>query len=252
MKLYRILSVGIHAITADEWTTLVRQWLTSNERHHVVTVNPEFVMEATKNVVFKRIINSASCALADGFGLLCASWLMFGRQVFTRITGVQASLILAGECASLQKSIYLVGGGEGVAEKTALALTRLFPGLKIAGAEMGLPFDCQEGDSAGLASRIGDTKPDVLLVAFGAPKQEMWIADHLAGFPSIKIAMGVGGTFDYLSGTVAYAPLWIRKAGLEWAYRLLQEPRRLNRILTATIRFPLAILKERVMPQGQL
>lgn len=257
MKRYSILSVGVDSVSESEFRARVEQWLLSNERsfdgsrtgRQIATVNPEFIMEAQANSRFRDVINAADCNLADGVGLEYASRILFGRQVFHRMTGVTATLKLCEHAVQSGKSVYFAGSGEGIARMAADVLQRKFPKLTVAGAETGIPLEgtrTQVEYTDDLIERINAVRPDILLVAFGAPKQELWIADNLSRMPSVKIAMGVGGTLDYLSGAVAYAPAWIRRLGLEWLYRLIREPRRWNRIITATVRFPLAVVRSRL------
>lgn len=251
MKRYSILSVGVDSLSGDEFLLCARTLLDSESQSQIVTVNPEFIMEARANERFRGVLNVAHCALADGFGLIVASFILFSKNVFHRMTGVQATLLLAGIAAELDRSVYLVGAREGVAFRAAEILLQRYPSLRIVGAEVGMPFSSIKTPSENtddLLTRINTQKPDIVFVAFGAPKQELWIADHLSQMPSVKLAMGVGGTFDYLSGLTPYAPSWLRAIGLEWLYRLIREPHRFNRIITATIRFPLAVLFSKIRP----
>ena len=246
-----ILSIYINTGTENSFLERCREWLTVRDgaARQIVTVNPEFIMESRRNRRFAEVLNGASLALADGFGILCASVILFGSNLFTRITGVQATLLLCKLAEAHGKSVYLVGAREGVAARTAEALKKRFPSLIIAGAEVGIPLSGTRTPTEytdELVSRINAASPDILFVAFGAPKQELWLAENLHRCPTIRIALGVGGTFDYLSGAVAYAPAWIRTVGLEWLYRLIREPRRLNRIISATVRFPCAIIGDKV------
>ncbi len=245
-----ILGVRVDKISLSELRTRCAVWLSqevsAKQCVRVVTVNPEFVMEAQKNAQFRSILNTADCAIADGIGLFFASWILYGwkRRLF-RVTGVEFTWHLADLCNQTGKRIYLLGGGPGVAQKTADVLLKKYPSLHIAGAEEGIPHIVTQGSTLfqdDLCRRITDAEPDVLLVAFGAPKQDMWIAEHAVLVPTVKIAVGVGGTFDYIAGIVPYAPQWIRDIGFEWTYRLMTQPHRWRRIITAVIVFPLAVL----------
>ena len=140
------------------------------------------------------------------------------------------------------KSIFLLGGVGGVGEAAARSLKLSVPHLRIAGTFEG------ERDSSGdaeIVALIAKARSDILLVAYGAPEQEEWISRNLAKLPSVKVAMGVGGAFDYLSGRVQRAPRLLRSLGLEWLFRVILQPHRIGRIITATIRFPLAVLRQR-------
>lgn len=250
LEMVRILGIRVDTATYAQSLALYRTWLTSagGTFHQVATVNPEFVMEAQTNSEFRQVLSCADLALADGFGLVCAGKYLYGRRGrVSRVTGVQAVWGLAEVCAELGSSLYLIGAGRGIAQKTAQTLQQKFSNLRIAGAEEGILKNggsvlFEEKENSALIARINAARPDVLLVAFGAPKQEVWISRYRFALPSVRIAVGVGGSFDYISGVVPFAPAWIRSIGMEWVYRLITQPHRLNRIITATVRFPLAVL----------
>ena len=161
-------------------------------------------------------------------------------------------------------SIYLLGSqSDEVVKKTAENLIKKFPSLRIVGLDRGpLLSDCHSEQSeeslvfAGkgsftsvqddTVSKINAAKPDILFVAFGMGKQEKWLAENLSKMPSVKIGMGVGGAFDYLSGLTPRAPRLMRELGLEWLYRLVKQPRRIGRIFNATMRFTYLVLKEKL------
>ena len=246
-----ILGVRVDKISLRELRERCRVWLLREERDsgcvRIVTVNPEFVIEAQKNTQFRSILNSADCAIADGIGLFFASLVLYGwRNRLFRVTGVELTWLLADLCSILGKRLYLLGGGPGVAEKTAEVLRMKYPTLQIVGAEEGIPRIVTQASRLfceDLCRRMRDASPDVLLVAFGAPKQDAWIAEYASLVPTVKIAVGVGGTFDYIAGIVPYAPQWIRDIGFEWTYRLMTQPHRWRRIVTAVIVFPVAVLR---------
>lgn len=249
-----ILGVRVDRISLHELQERCRVWL-SREEHgsgcvRVVTVNPEFVMEAQRNTEFRSILNSADCAIADGIGLFFASLVLYGwQQRLFRVTGVELTWLLADLCSTLGRRLYLLGGGPGVAQKTAEVLRKKYSTLQIVGADEGIPQIVTQASrlfQEDLCQRIANTTPDVLLVAFGAPKQDAWIAKYASLVPTVKIAVGVGGTFDYIAGIVPYAPQWIRDIGFEWTYRLMTQPHRWRRIVTAVVLFPLAVMRARI------
>lgn len=225
--------------------------------HQIVTVNPEFVMEAQKNPKFRNVLNGASLALADGVGLVLASVFLCGwKHRLLRITGVECVVMLARLCVRTGNHIYLLGAGPGVAERFADVLRRRYPNLHIAGAEEGIKKSesgnvNQESLDKEICQRITDAKTDVLLVAFGAPKQDLWIARNADRLSGVRIAVGVGGAFDYLADMVPRAPAWMRSIGLEWLCRLFSQPQRIGRIVTAVIRFPLAVLLKKIGKQEE-
>ncbi len=251
MKPISILSVSVDPTSLEDFCAWCERELTRDDRaqsKQVVTVNPEFIMEAQRNKKFRDVINEGALRLVDGFGIVCAAKFLFGPALpVPRVTGVSSVWMLAEMCAKTNRKMYLLGAGSGIAEKTAKVLREKFPALVIAGAEEGLPKKSASGSehetrAQEIVNRINVSGADVLLVAFGAPKQELWIADNLFRLAGVRIALGVGGSFDYISGAVPYAPAWLRKSGLEWLYRLIQQPHRAGRILTAVIRFPLAVI----------
>lgn len=201
------------------------------ECHQVVTVNPEFIVAAQKDQEFKRILNSASLSVPDGTGLEYAAKAQ-GGKFLERITGVDLTWALAKLAEDRGYKIYLLGAAPGVAIQVENRMRLIHPRIKISGTYPGQP------DEPGLIDRINKTKSDILLVAFGAPKQEKFIAKNLSKL-NCQVAIGVGGAFDYISGIVDRAPLWIRKIGMEWLYRLFKQPRRLVRIYRAVIKFPI-------------
>lgn len=257
-----ILGVLVDRIDIIEAREYFSQWLVGLNKgllHQIVTVNPEFVMEARKNTEFRNVLNNASLALADGVGLVLASAFLHGwKNRLFRMTGVECVVMLARMCACTGSSIYLLGASTGVAERVAEVLQRKYSDLRIVGAEEGIPKlrvagdwlhvtesnDAVDDDEM-ICKRIVDAKTDVLLVAFGAPKQDIWIARNVEKLNDVRIAVGVGGAFDYLSGLAPYAPAWMRTVGLEWLYRLVRQPQRISRIITAVVRFPFAVFLEK-------
>lgn len=229
-----ILGVKIDKITAIETIERIGQFLRSNSSHYIITANPEMAVEAQKDEEFRKIINNADLVVPDGFGLILASKILYGKNRLTeRISGIDLIFEIAKNFGNDYK-IFLLGGKESVAKITAEKLKEKFPEIKIAGFFGG---DASEiGDSAAILA-VNVASPDILFVAYGAPKQEKWIARNLKKMPSVKLVMGVGGAFDIISGRIKRAPLWMRRFGLEWLWRLIQEPRRIGRIYNATIKF---------------
>ncbi len=137
----------------------------------------------------------------------------------------------------------MLGAKEGVAEIVQEKLEKKYPGLKIVGTYAGSP---SEKDFPAIREHIRSATPSVLFVAYGQKQQELWIANHIKEFPSVKVAMGVGGAFDFIAGTRLRAPKILRAAGLEWLCRLAQEPKRIRRICNAVLKFPFVIISRRL------
>lgn len=221
-----ILGVKIDRVTMKEALILMEKYISLNEKSHIIPINPELIMQAQKNKKFKDVLNNARLRLADGIGVVIASKLM-RKPLTERVAGVDTVYELANIAAKNGWSIYFLGAAPGVAEKTASKLLEKYPNLKIAGAYAGSPNPKEEKD---ICDKINRTNADILLVAYGSPNQDLWIARNL-NYLNVKLAMGVGGTFDFIAGIAKRAPLWIRKIGLEWLYRLIREPYRWKRML---------------------
>lgn len=184
----------------------------------IVTPNPEMVVYATKHKQFRALLNKADIALCDGVGLTLAGRLV-ARPFKERITGVDFMKNLCEKIAKKPVTVGFLGGRAKVAEDTAKCLREIYPSLKVV-------YTASEFDR----STFPKEGVDILFVAFGFPKQEEWVSTYFDTV-SVKIAMGVGGSFDYISGRVSRAPLVIRSVGLEWLYRLVRQPWRLKRQL---------------------
>lgn len=237
-KRISILGVPIDDILLDEAVEHINGFFQAGGCHHVVTVNPEFVMEAQNNPRFRDVLHAAALATPDGTGLLLAArWLK--TPLRGRVTGVELSERLAQLCAAEGRSIFLLGAAEGVAEQTAAIWQERYPGLTIAGCFAGSP---KPEHAPAICQLIKASKPDLLLVAYGHPKQDLWIA-HYQPELGVPVAMGVGGVFDYVSGRVPRAPLWMRRLGLEWLYRLIRQPQRWKRIWVAFPLFSWTVLR---------
>lgn len=234
-----ILGVAIDDLIEDEVIAQVDALIAAGGPHHLVTVNPEFVMEAQKNPAFRAMLARANLATADGFGLLVAARYV-GTPLRGRVTGVDLTQRLAGLCAAKGYRMFLLGAAPGVAAATATILQARNPGLIIAGTESGSPDPRHEPY---LRQRIAAAQPHILLVAYGHPHQDLWIARNQPDL-QVPLAMGVGGTFDYLSGRVPRAPAIIRRIGMEWLYRLIRQPQRWRRIMNAVPRFAWHVISQ--------
>lgn len=238
------------------------------ESYYIVTPNPEIIVYAGKHPQFKLILNEARIGLPDGMGVILAG-LILGKPFKERITGVDfmeklCQTVAISNMESNEKpiSIGFLGGRAGIAEETAECLKKKYPSLSVV-------FAAQEWGGKGLqvykrdkmcdlrfkntnklvnrkSSFINLPQIDILFVAFGFPKQEEWMAEHLGKIP-VKVMMGVGGAFDYISGTVSRAPFVMRLFGFEWLYRLIRQPWRIRRQVSL-LQFVLMVVKERLHP----
>ena len=192
--------------------------------HLVATVNPEFVMHAQRDQAFARVLDTADLCLPDGTGVAWAARRQ-GCALLGPVAGVDLVEPIAAMCARRDLRLFLLGARPGVAGELAAKLAAAHPGLAVA-AHSGGPDPSYDAESLELIQRHGT---HVLLVAYGAPAQELWI-DRLRERLHVSVAMGVGGAFDYLTGRVPRAPSWMRRAGLEWLHRLARQPWRIRRM----------------------
>jgi N-acetylglucosaminyldiphosphoundecaprenol N-acetyl-beta-D-mannosaminyltransferase len=220
----RILGVRIDCLDTEETLERIEGFVGSGRLHQVATVNPEFVMRAQKDREFARVLEASDLCLPDGTGVV---WALRRQGCALRepVAGTDLVEPLAALCARQGHRLFLLGARPGVADELAARLAAANSGLRVA-AYSGDPDASSDQESV---RRISDHRTDVLLVAYGAPTQELWI-DRLRPRLTASVAMGVGGAFDYLTGRVPRAPEWMRRAGLEWLHRLAIQPWRFRRM----------------------
>lgn len=215
----------------------------------IFTPNPEILLQARADPTYAETLRSADLALPDGTGVALIETLRAGRRI-RRWPGVEIGELLVRLAAERDVPVAFVGGGADVAERAAARWRRRLPGVSIAvaGADTSISEDgvVQPAErDPDLTSSVAATVPAVVLVAFGAPKQERWIARHGDAFPSARIMIGIGGSFHMWADELRRAPSFLRSLGLEWAWRLALEPHRWPRMFRATIVFPLRVLLDR-------
>ncbi len=240
----RILGVRVDRVTTAETLALMERWVAEGTPHQVVTVNPEFVMRAQRDTAFRVVLEEADLALPDGAGLLWASRVL-GWPLPERVTGADTLPLIAALAAEKGYRLYLLGAAPGVAEHTAATLQERHPGLIVAGTYAGSPDPAEDDDIVG---RIVAAAPSFLFVAYGAPQQDVWIHRNLKRL-GVPVCMGVGGAFDFIAGVTPRAPLWMRRHGLEWLYRLWIQPWRWRRMRELP-RFAWWVLRERRRAQS--
>lgn len=226
-------------MTWEETLALCDTFLASGTPHQIVTPNPEFVMKARRDAGFRELIAAADLAPADGVGLLWAGRRL-GQPLREVVPGSELMVRLAERWAARGARWFFLGAEEGVAEAVGRRLASTYPGLVVAGSYSGTPH-AHEDDL--ICRRIEAAGPvDVLAVAYGAPAQERWIARNQSRL-RIPIAIGVGGTFNFVAGRSRRPPEWVRRWGLIWLFRLATEPWRWKRQLVLA-RFVWAVLTE--------
>lgn len=204
---------------------------------HIVTLNPEIAWAAQRDPAYAKAIEEAGLVVPDGIGVVLAARLK-GLAIPERVAGydlLQKLLVLA---AAKEYRVFMLGAAPGVAERAAVLAEAAYPGLDVVGTADGYFKSDEEGD---LIERISALNCDMLFCALGPPRPaEIWINAHLAEL-NVGIAMGVGGSFDVMTGKVTRAPLWMQRLGLEWLHRVIQEPRRIRRLMVIP-KFMLAVI----------
>jgi N-acetylglucosaminyldiphosphoundecaprenol N-acetyl-beta-D-mannosaminyltransferase len=234
-----VLSCRVDAIGRAEAVSRIASLANAGGAAVVVTLGVEMVMEARRNAAFRDVVNHAAIVTCDTIGLLLASRLRRG-PLRERVTGVELVGDLAARSASQgDVRLYLLGGAGDTAQRAADALRRTYPGAIVAGAHDGY---FREDESDAVAAAIRASGANVLLAGLGFPKQELWLARHLAA-TGCGVGIGIGGSLDVYAGNVVRAPAFFQRTGLEWAYRLAREPQRWRRQL-ALPRFAVAALAE--------
>jgi N-acetylglucosaminyldiphosphoundecaprenol N-acetyl-beta-D-mannosaminyltransferase len=222
-----MLGVVFDHVTTQQALDRIEDMVASRRPHYVVTANVDFVVQARRDVELQRILLAADLVLCDGTPLVWASRLL-GNPLPERVAGADLVPRLVQQAAQKGYRVFFLGGAPGIAAAAARKLQTQFPSLHMAGY-YSPPFRALlEMDREEIAGRIRATKPDLLFVSFGCPKAEKWIAMHYR-FLGVPVVMGVGATIDFLAGHRKRAPRWMQRGGMEWIYRLLQEPRRLFR-----------------------
>lgn len=214
-----------------------RAFLEGERPRYVVTADTSGIVIAQQDAEYRRILNAADLVTPDSIGVVWAS-RRFGAPVPERVPGVDTMEALCALAAEEGRRVFLFGAAPGVADQAAENLVRKHPGLNVVGTRHGF-FSADEEED--IVSTIRAARPDLLFVAFGIPKQEKWIAQHLPA-TGAKLAMGVGGSFDAFAGVVKRAPAPIRKIHMEWLWRTLSNPKKIRKAATLP-RFALMVLR---------
>ena len=239
MTSIEILGRRVDAVDRATAVDRIAELTTTEGASLVVTLGVEMVMYARKDHAFAAVLDGAALSLCDTIGLLIASRLR-GGPLRARVTGVDLVDALAARSAQRgDLRLFLLGAAGDTALRAARELERRFPGVHISGVRNGY---FATGEQAHIAATIRSSGANVLIVGLGSPKQELWIDGYLRE-SGCRVGIGVGGTFDVLAGNVERAPRIVRRAGLEWAYRLIREPRRWRRQLALPL-FVVAVVGE--------
>ena len=235
-----ILGVRFDDLTQQEAAQQGRQLLEEDKSHYVVTPNPEFLLAAEKDPEFRRVLNAADLVLPDGIGVVYSAKIL-GTPLKERVPGIEFAEAMLSALNEMGGRLYLLGAKPGVAEEAGRRICARYPALVLCGTHDGYFKDEQA-----ILPEIAAAKPDLLFVCLGAPKQEKWMA-RWGQHTGAKLAIGLGGCLDVFAGNVERAPERWQKLGLEWAYRLKKEPKRIGRMA----KLPLVLVKaagQRIRP----
>lgn len=241
----KLFQVGIDQINNQEAAQRIEEFVISKKPHLVVTPDTLAILRARKDPEYQAILKSADLVTPDGAGILWAT-ITLNCPLVERVTGIDIIYNVCQLTAKKGYSLYLLGASPGIAKKAAENLIKEYPGIKIVGTHHGY-FNSLDSEGAIINDKsngnkidnkeekeiireIEEKRPDILLVGMGVPKQEKWITKNLSRL-NVPVCMGVGGSFDVLSGKISRAPLWMQKHGMEWIYRLIREPKRVFRII---------------------
>jgi N-acetylglucosaminyldiphosphoundecaprenol N-acetyl-beta-D-mannosaminyltransferase len=234
-----ILGVKISSINMPVALAKIEEWIKSNTKFYVCVTPIHSVMDCFQNPELRTIFNSSGMTTPDGMGIV---WLLklMGHHHVGRVYGPDLMQAVCKLSLDNGWSHYFYGGAPGVAEQLSSNLLEKYPGLKVAGF-ISPPFgSISKAEDYNLSNKLNEAKPDIIWVGISSPKQEQWMAQHRE-ILNAPVLIGVGAAFDFLSGGKKQAPLWVQRSGLEWLFRLTQEPKRLWRRYILYPRFMLLV-----------
>jgi N-acetylglucosaminyldiphosphoundecaprenol N-acetyl-beta-D-mannosaminyltransferase len=236
-----ILGVPVDVVTMEQARQNISSMVASPGFHTVITPNPEIVMLATEDARMMQAIQHADMVVPDGIGVVIASRLVGDTVLPERVPGYDLVQETMREAVHKGYKYYFLGSKPGVSRLAKENMEAAYPGIQIVGEHDGY---FKEDEIPAILEDITASGANILLVALGAPKQEIWIETYKDKLPLVKVAIGVGGALDVMSGTVKRAPLIFQKMGLEWFYRLVSQPTRFKRMLVLP-KFMFKVVKDR-------
>lgn len=261
----KILGVRVDNLSYTKTLKKIEEFVASRKPHQICTVNPEFIIAAQEDSEFRHIINNADLCTPDGAGLLLVTKIILHQPIYERVTGTDLVEKIASISQKNGYRIFLLGGEHSSGKKTANFLQKKYPQLNIVGIYEGRPkirpitkklwrvdYNIKKtldmttsrnphDPNLDIIRKITKTHPHILLVAYGAPKQDKFIARYEKEL-NVPVMIGVGGAYDFISGRAKRAPKIFQIFWLEWLWRLFNQPWRIKRIYTATIKFILAVI----------
>ena len=238
-----VLGVAFDNVTLEQAAELGGKMLQEDRFHYVVTPNPEFILAAEKDESFRKVINAADLVIPDGIGVIYSAKIL-GTPLAERVPGIEFSAKMLEKLNEMGGRLFLLGAKPGVAEKAGENICAQYPNIVLCGTQDGYFKDEED-----VILKVAAARPDLLFVCLGAPKQEKWMA-RWGQHTGAKMAIGLGGCLDVYAGNVERAPEAWQKMGMEWAYRLKKEPKRITRMA----KLPLVLVKsagQRVKGKGK-
>ncbi|HWS44464.1 MAG TPA: WecB/TagA/CpsF family glycosyltransferase [Acidimicrobiia bacterium] len=217
-----LFGVQVDALTLDDTIAAARAMIATGQPHQHVVLNAAKVVEMAHDPALRRVVQGCDLVNADGMAVVWAGRVLHA-PLPERVAGIDLFERLVRAARDDGYSVYFLGATDEVVERTVEAFTARYPGLRVAGSRNGYWDD----DSA-VIEQVRSASPDILFLAIPSPRKEFWLNEHLHAL-GVPFVMGVGGSFDVIAGKVSRAPQWMQRSGLEWAWRLVQEPRRMWR-----------------------
>ena len=239
-----VLGLRLHALTQEQALARLLAFIRAGTPHQVITADATSFVIAATDAEYRELLRVADLVTPDGAGLLWAA-RREGIALPDRVSGVDLAEHLCARSGPEEYDVYFYGAAPGVADRAAAELRQRYPGARIVGVSHGF---LDENGQTDLIADIQRKRPEVLLVGMGIPRQEKWIAAHQDQL-RVPVAMGVGGSFDVFAGVVKRAPAWLQRHGWEWAYRLLQDPRKVKKV-SALPRFVVRVLRRQRLPSS--
>jgi len=239
-----VLGVRVDAVSPDDVLRRVNEFLSHPRPRQIATANSLMILAAARHPGLSHALAAADLVVPDSVGVVWAAARRGARLI--QIPGVELMERMCAEAADRGWTVYLLGAAPGVAAAAAEALQKRYPRLRVTGVDHGYFAHKEE---AAVIDRVAQTAPDFLFVALDTPRQDAWIHQHL-GRLRAGVTMGVGGSFDVFAGRVPRAPTWMRRARLEWLFRLWREPRRIGRMAELP-RFVFRVLREPSAAPGE-
>lgn len=240
MKSITVLGIRVDDVTMQEALALADEFMQEPQLHQIVTVNPEFIVAAQNDPAFAAALSDSDLNLPDGANLLRAAQAQ-GTPLRERVAGTDFIWYLCGLAAISGWKVFFLGGRGGVGGQSAARLQARYRRLQIVGTFEGSP---DPRDEAEILERINESGAEVLFVAYGAPAQDMWIHRQRGKLKNVRIAIGVGGAFDFIAKRIRRAPRWMQELGLEWMFRLALQPWRVRRQWSLVV-FTLMMLRRK-------